>query len=159
MVDSPDSLDASGAPVTNRRTTSYHPHGAIHEITGTPAYLAPELALGDDADGRADLYALGCTAYWLLTGEHVFKRDSVMKVVVAHVMSEPPRPSSIMLEPLQPELEELVMSCLAKDRSERPSSAAEFARQLGLIVFPERWSQRRADAWWKARTPTALVAE
>ena len=50
-------------------------------IVGTPAYMAPEMALGDDVDGRADLYALGCVADALLTAEQVFTGDTVLKVM------------------------------------------------------------------------------
>jgi serine/threonine-protein kinase len=53
-------------------------------IMGTPAYMAPEMALGDTVDGRADLYALGCVAYYLLTGDHVFTGDTVLKVITQH---------------------------------------------------------------------------
>ena len=57
---------------------------------GTPAFMAPEIALGQaDVDGRADIYAVGCVAYWLLTGEVVFKRENPLATVLAHVRDEP----------------------------------------------------------------------
>jgi serine/threonine-protein kinase len=118
------------------------------QISGTPAYLAPELALGEEADGRADLYALGCVAYWLLTGERMFAAASELKMVVADVMSEPTPPSKRMSASLLPELEEIVMSCLSKDPKMRPSSATELAASLAQLALPERWSSQRADAWW-----------
>ncbi|MEM1416592.1 MAG: serine/threonine-protein kinase, partial [Myxococcota bacterium] len=67
--------------------------GAV--LRGTPAFMAPELALGESVDGRADLYSLGCLAYWLLTGELVFDRETAMKTVLAHV-HEAPRPPSAL---------------------------------------------------------------
>jgi serine/threonine protein kinase len=59
--------------------------------TGTPAYMAPELALGrGEVDGRADLYSLGCVAHYLLTGRHVFRRKNAIESVLAHLNNEPP---------------------------------------------------------------------
>ena len=55
--------------------------------------MAPEMALGDTVDGRADLYALGCVAYYLLTGQLVFDGDTAMKVMAKH-LQEPPVPPS-----------------------------------------------------------------
>ena len=58
---------------------------AVGMISGTPAYLAPEMALAEGpTDGRADLYALGCVGYWLLTGQLVFDKANAMAMVVAH---------------------------------------------------------------------------
>jgi serine/threonine-protein kinase len=62
-------------------------------IAGTPAYLAPEITMGEPVDGRADLYALACVAFWLLTGRLVFPADTVTAMLVAHAQAEPPRPS------------------------------------------------------------------
>src|SRR6266478_4996215 len=56
--------------------------------TGTPAYMAPEMANGDPVDRRTDLYALGCVAYWLLTGELVFQADSALRMLIQHIQAE-----------------------------------------------------------------------
>ena len=119
------------------------------QISGTPAYLAPEVALGEAMDGRADLYSLGCTAYWMLTGEPVFSEATAMKMVIAHVTREPPPLREHMVAPLSPELEMLVMSCLAKDPNDRPASAAELAEALDMIDLPQSWSAERAATWWQ----------
>ncbi len=63
--------------------------------TGTPAYMAPEMALGNDhIDGRCDLYGLGCVAYWLLTGTLVFEESSATAMMLAHVQKPPVPPSN-----------------------------------------------------------------
>jgi serine/threonine protein kinase len=56
---------------------------------GTPAYMAPEMALGESVDGRADLYALGCVAYYLLTGQVVFDADTPFQMTARHLRAEP----------------------------------------------------------------------
>ena len=62
--------------------------------SGTPAFMAPEVVLGDaDTDHRVDLYALGCVAYWLLTGKMVFEGENAIQVMVHHAHTPPPRPS------------------------------------------------------------------
>lgn len=120
------------------------------QITGTPAYMAPELAVCDEIDHRADLYALGCTAYWLLTGKPMFNETSAMKMIMAHVTEQPEPLCEVMAEPPLPELESLITSCLEKHRDDRPASAAELAERLAELPLPERWTQARADAWWSA---------
>ncbi|HMI93459.1 MAG TPA: serine/threonine-protein kinase, partial [Polyangiales bacterium] len=96
-------------------------HTAVGQIVGTPAFLAPEAALGEQAvDGRADLYALGCVGYWMLTGRAVFEETSAIAMAVAHVSKEPVPPSQRVDQPIDPALEQLVLECLHKDRERRP---------------------------------------
>jgi len=97
------------------------------QITGTPAYMAPEMALGDVVDGRADIYALGCVTYYLLTAELVFNADSSMQMMARHLKSTPRMPSQ-RANGIPRALDELVVACLAKDPKDRPQSAAELAR-------------------------------
>src|SRR4029079_6985971 len=61
---------------------------------GTPAYMAPEVILGDsEVDRRADVYSLGCVTYFLLTGELVFEADTSMKMLMQHLHAQPTPPS------------------------------------------------------------------
>src|SRR5437762_3859608 len=60
---------------------------------GTPGYMAPEMALGEGIDGRADIYALGCVAYYLVTGEIVFEADTAFQMIAKHLQSAPMPPS------------------------------------------------------------------
>ncbi len=121
----------------------------VGRIAGTPAFMAPELALGDeDLDGQIDIYALGCVAYWLLTGRLVFERLSTQEMLIAHVAQEPPKPSTrVEGIDIPRDLENLIMRCLAKEPDDRPDarSLADGLRALGLA---ERWTEERRTEWW-----------
>ncbi len=101
---------------------------------GTPAYMAPEQAAGDpEIDHRADIYALGAMAYEMLSGQAVFANRSPQRMLAAH-MSEAPKPITEFRGDLPASLASLVMSCLAKDPSDRPQQAADIARTLDTIT-------------------------
>jgi serine/threonine-protein kinase len=120
-------------------------------IRGTPAYMAPELALHNDSpDGRSDLYALGCVAFWLLTGRYVFERKSPIEVIVAHVEQAPPRPSTFAPDPVPEALEQLILACLAKSPEDRPASADAILQTLQSSRLSASWTVERARAWWNA---------
>jgi len=127
--------------------------------SGTPAFMAPEMAAGErEVDGRADLYALGCVAYWLLTGDLVFPASTPMAMLVQHA-KEPPAPPSARTElEIPPALDRLVLDCLAKSPDERPRSARELMRRLRELERETgEWTQERAEHWWRAHVP-GLVA-
>jgi len=118
-------------------------------VLGTAAYLAPESVKGSKfVDGRADLYALGAIGFWLLTGRLVFERDRAMAMINAHI-TEPPPPSSRHSKfTVPPELDELLLACLAKDPKDRPADAGTLRRRLEQVPLSERWDQDRAALWW-----------
>jgi len=121
-----------------------------HVIAGTPAYMAPEQAVGrDDLDGRADIYATGCVAYWLLTGQRVFDGDTPMAILMQHATTMPAAPSTRTELPIPPALDDLVMACLAKDPSDRPQSARELSRRLAAVPCHDAWTDERAHDWWR----------
>jgi len=122
-------------------------------VVGTPAYLAPEMVLGEEPDGRADLYALGCVAYWLLTGRVVFEEKSIPALLVAHTQKEPVRPSVRSGRAMPDGLDDLVLDCLAKDPDHRVQSADALAQRLDEIALVEQWSNASARSWWAARLP------
>jgi serine/threonine protein kinase len=126
-------------------------------IIGTPGYMAPEIALSDRVDGRADLYALGCVAYYLLTGQQVFDGETAMQVIAKHLPAEPVPPTQRGPFIIPAGLEQLVLACLAKKPEERPQSAEELARLLAAIDV-EPWTVVQAEEWWAAR-PAARAAQ
>jgi serine/threonine-protein kinase len=124
-------------------------------IQGTPAFIAPEQALGNtEIDARADIYSTGCVAYWLLTGALVFTADTPLKLLMAHAHSTPERPSAKSELPIPPQLDALVMSCLEKNRDNRPASARALLERLDAIGLQNPWTPDRARDWWKTHLPT-----
>lgn len=119
--------------------------------SGTSDYMAPEQARGEPLDARADLYSLGCTAFYLLTGRPVFHRESDVGVVIAHQSEPPPALEGSTDQWIPPELDRLTTRCLAKDPNYRPRSAASLARALEAIVVPpeHRVSAEEVRAWWE----------
>jgi serine/threonine-protein kinase len=117
---------------------------------GTPAYMAPELALNEAVDGRADVYALGCVTYYLLTGRMVFESDNTMRLMVMHIEEKPVPPSERTELAIPPSLDQAVLSCLAKDPAARTPSAAAFSAALaGAESEVEPWTEDDAAAWWR----------
>ncbi len=115
---------------------------------GTPAYMAPEMASGGTVDARADIYALGCVAYYLLTGHLVFEAGSALQMISRHLAATPVPPSVRAGLPIPAGLERLVLDCLAKEPDARPRSAEELSQSLaGLGVEP--WGEAEASEWWK----------
>jgi eukaryotic-like serine/threonine-protein kinase len=122
--------------------------------TGTPAYMAPECILGDvDVDRRADVYALGCVAYFVLTGSLVFEADSSMKMLMQHLHAEPIRPSERSELPIPRELDDLIMACLQKDPALRPQNAGELLNLAYGCECTDAWGQQEARRWWQAHLP------
>ena len=127
---------------------------------GTPGFMAPEIAMGKPGvDGRADLYSLGCVAYYLLTGHPVFEGDTAVAVVLAHVQTVPPPPSTRTELPIPPALDRVILDCLEKEPGARPASAMELARRLDAAVIESRWTAEDAQVWWDLRRVVTDPAE
>jgi serine/threonine-protein kinase len=119
--------------------------------TGTPGYMAPEIALAEDSiDRRADVYALGCVAYFLLTGTTVFEEENPTRMALKHVQEVPDTPSARSSVAIPPALESLVMQCLEKQPADRPASMAAVAERLAQCGV-EPWTSADAREWWKQR--------
>ena len=122
--------------------------------SGTPGYMAPEVVLGAaDTDHRVDLYALGCVAYWLLTGMMVFEGENPLQVMMQHAKAEPKRPSQRVDRPIPAALEDLVMQCLVKDPARRPASAQVMSERLAAVPLTSVWTAERAEQWWAMHRP------
>jgi hypothetical protein len=119
---------------------------------GTPLYMSPEAVRHPECvDASSDLYSLGCVGYYLLTGEPVFAGLSVGEVLMDQVESPPEKPSARLQGPVSPDLEALLMSCLAKKPAERPASADAFEAALAKCAAVPRWTRAEADEWWRKR--------
>ncbi len=114
---------------------------------GTPAYMAPEMALGEAVDARADIYSLGCVAYFLLTGAMVFESSNVYQAIAMTLRDEPVPPSQRTDNSIPPALERLILACLAKKPQDRPRSVAELSRALAAIDAAP-WGEEQAREWW-----------
>jgi serine/threonine protein kinase len=129
--------------------------------------MPPEQILGMPLDGRADLYALGCCAWWLLAGRELFRRDlSEAALQHAHLHDPPPSLGGVMRGWCPAELERVIEACLAKDPERRPSDARALAAMVRAIPIPDEhaWTDARAAAWWRdyrppAPAPTVATAE
>jgi len=97
------------------------------QFMGTVDYVAPEQIKGDEVDGRADIYSLGCVLYECLTGEPPFRRDTEVATLYAHLEDPPPKPSVNRPE-LGDGLDRMIATAMAKQPSDRYSIAGEFAR-------------------------------
>jgi serine/threonine-protein kinase len=117
---------------------------------GTPRYMAPEAVHGQaKLDARADLYNLGCVAYWLLTGQPLFASSSSVELLIDHAKTVPPRPSQVSEVPVPRELEDIVMRCLEKSPEDRWRSAEALAVALDMLPVTRGWDRTRAKAWWE----------
>jgi eukaryotic-like serine/threonine-protein kinase len=141
-------LSASATHAPGRTLT------AVGTSVGTPAYMAPEQALGDvTTDHRADLYSWGIVAYEVLSGAHPFAdRVTAQGLVSAHI-GETPRALWQLNVDVPREISDVVMQCLAKDPLQRPATAKELLARLGSIVTPSESRSGRAKFGRPAGTP------
>jgi serine/threonine-protein kinase len=117
-------------------------------LMGTPLYMSPEaIKSPDKVDARGDLYALGAVAYYLLAGRNVFEAGSAIEICAKH-LHDPPEPLLGRVPDLDPELERLVLACLAKEPEERPPSARALLDCLEQCPSRAAWTRARAQAWW-----------
>ncbi len=122
---------------------------AVDAISGTPAYMAPEMIGDSDAVGpAADVYALGCVAYWLLTGRFVFQAPNATAMLLRHLQQQPEAPSVASPMKVPPALDALILACLAKEPEGRPANAVELGRRLRELSLPSEWNDEMAEAWW-----------
>ena len=125
-------------------------HTEAHELTGTPAYVAPERLIDpQNIDARSDLYSLGSVGFNLLTGQDVFEGANAMEIGY-HVMKTPaPRVSEKIDLKIPARLDRLISDCLAKEPAARPQSVREVIDILESLEDVDRWEQADAKGWWE----------
>ena len=123
---------------------------------GTPAFMAPEVALGSVADAGLDVYSLGCVLYWLLTGQLVFEAKSPARLMHMHIQAAPIPPSQRTELPIPSELDAIVLDCLAKSPADRPADGNVLRERLAALGLAEQWSRARAQHWWDAHRPQRM---
>jgi len=122
------------------------------QIAGTPLYLAPEAITAPSRVGaRSDLYSLGCVGYYLLTGHPVFEGRNMVEVCGHHLHTRPVPPAARLGQPVPDGLAALLLSCLEKEPSRRPSYAGELLQALDGLSDVPPWTNEQARAWWSAR--------
>ena len=103
-------------------------------VFGTPEFMSPEQACGQPLDGRSDLYSLAATMFVMLTGTTLFEGTTAIEFLTHHART--PAPHLAMVRPelaAVPELDAVLLRCLAKQRDDRPATAAEMARLLAEL--------------------------
>jgi serine/threonine protein kinase len=132
---------------------------ATGTLAGTPLYLSPEaIQSAEKVDPRSDLYAVGAVAYFLVTGTPPFGGESVVEICMSHVSKKPEPPSVRLGRPVSPELESLILACLAKAPEERPQSAEGLAERLEACNISGKWTQKMAAEWWNSLNLEATFA-
>lgn len=128
-------------------------------LVGSPLYAAPETTVDDAPSPRSDIYSLGATAYFLLTGHPVFGGENPLKVLFAHA-NQPVRPLSEVRPDVPADVAAVVHRCLAKDPRGRFDDVQALAQALSACAAAGEWTQSRAAAWWaeRAAAPPARPA-
>ena len=118
-------------------------------LLGTPRYMAPEAFATSHSGPRADLYALGCVAYFLLSGQEPFVAKTDAGIATLHLTKMPASLKGRGLGDITPAFERLIMRCLAKSADDRYASAAQLMRALNELDLPP-WTQADAASFWAA---------
>ncbi len=125
----------------------------LNRFSGTPAFMAPEQAFHyDTVDARADIYALGAVAYYMLSGDTVFQCKSTTEMILAHANDEV-RPLGSPDKPFEESLEQIIRRCLEKDPSSRFASALELHDALAATSLRSKWTAKDAEMWWSQHLP------
>ncbi|HEX9704827.1 MAG TPA: serine/threonine-protein kinase [Gemmatimonadales bacterium] len=123
-------------------------------VAGTPSFMAPEQIAGDrPLDARTDIYGVGCVAYWLLTGRHVFEATTAVEMMAHHLETPAAPPSTRTTQVIPTDLEAVVLACVEKEPDRRPQTAVALADRLAASGDGASWSEARAQSWWNEYAP------
>lgn len=135
-------------------------------VVGTPHFISPEAVTRPEAvDARSDLYSVGAVGYWLLTGRTLFESSDVDVILNQHAKVMPPTPSAMLRGTVSPDLERIIMACLAKAPEKRPPTAEALEEALAQCASAGSWNQRQAEKWWTSNpadtsaVPPVRIAE
>ncbi len=118
---------------------------------GTPAFMPPEGVEGaGHLSAASDIYSLGCTAFWMLTGELPFRAGSLMQMLYKHVNEAPRKPSAVHGTAIPSALDDLVLRCLSKSPAARPADGKALLAAIEPIAAAHPWGQAEAISWWAA---------
>jgi serine/threonine-protein kinase len=128
-------------------------------ILGSPPFMSPEQAAGKaDLDARSDIYGVGGVAHFLLTGQPPFVRETAMEMLLAHAY-EPPVPPSQLRAYVPPDLEAVVLHCLAKKPADRYQTVDELEKAFAACDCVSSWTEEDAAAWWRGHEAQPDTAE
>jgi len=143
-------------PLSTLQNESLTQEGAI---TGSPLFMSPEQASGElELDARSDVYSMGAVLFYILTGRAPFSYDKPLKILAAHIHEQPPGLRQFRPE-LDPELESVVLRCLAKVPAERFQSAEDLGEALSACRDANTWDWQQAETWWQREGKAGMVAE
>jgi serine/threonine protein kinase len=131
------------------------------QIFGTPRYMSPEQALGEPADARSDLFALGSLAYFLLTGHHAFGAPTIPMIITEVVHSQPVAPS-VLVSTLPQDVDRIVGRLLAKRPEERYADGRAVAEDIDEVLAnrPPRHADALPPHWARpSREDESLLEE
>jgi serine/threonine-protein kinase len=127
-------------------------HGTI---IGSPPYMSPEQAAGKaELDAPSDIYSLGAVAYFLLTGQPPFVRETAMMMLMAHAY-EPVEPLQKLRPDVSADLQAIVLRCLEKDPCQRFPNAHSLEQALAACAAAEPWTEEQAALWWHDHSRSA----
>jgi len=152
MPDEPDFIKLLDFGIARLRAGDLHADKLTMTglMVGTPAYVAPELWLGGEADERSDIYAFGVTLHVLLTGVTPFDGWSMAQLQAAHFSAEPPPLRLTPGDATTHRLESLLVRCLAWSATDRIQTVRELREALAELYDPTAWTTADGDAFWKA---------
>lgn len=128
-------------------------------LAGSPPYMSPEQAKGrSDLDARSDIYSLGAVAYFLLTGQPPFVKESPMEMLMAHVYEQVPMLTDLRVG-IPEDLQAVVLRCLEKDPARRYPNVEALGKALSLCHSAHQWTQEIAANWWANHRSSLSVPE